>query len=200
VPRSKRIERTDMTSIRPSARSVRLVAGGLAAALAAAAGGSQAAYDPGYLLVNKAANRCIDIWNGDKSDSPKIALFNCHGMTNQRWDIIQMGDVSHVMFRNRATGKCLEKRVYWYRFVHRYVGQGTCSASNGNQRWSVSWARTYPPHYLPTDFHGVWNHEYGSPKQPTLSTAGPNNGDSVLIEMVDGTEPKWDHRWWAFVR
>ena len=84
----------------------------------------------GVLIVGGASGRCVDVPNAGTANGTQVALWDCHGGTNQRWT--QTGSRQLVVYGN----KCLDAN-----------GQGTGNGTlaiiwdcNGqvNQQWNVN--------------------------------------------------------------
>lgn len=66
------------------------------------------------MFVNANSGKCLDLANGSTANGAHVIQWNCHNGSNQQWEVVLPAGAdpaTHewpVMFKNRATGKCLD--------------------------------------------------------------------------------------------
>ncbi|MET9228841.1 RICIN domain-containing protein [Lentzea sp. NPDC003310] len=66
------------------------------------------------MFVNANSGKCLDLANGSAANGAHVIQWNCHNGSNQQWDVVlpagadPQTHVWPVLFKNRATGKCLD--------------------------------------------------------------------------------------------
>ncbi|RQX04500.1 arabinofuranosidase catalytic domain-containing protein [Micromonospora arida] len=117
-----------LTSGYPTAATENAVQANINAAAYAPAGGSNPQQN--VQVVGAQSSRCIDVPNGSTTNGTQVQLWDCHGGTNQQWNLNSNGTLTGVQ-----SGLCLDAN-----------GAGTANgtklilwACNGgtNQRWST---------------------------------------------------------------
>jgi hypothetical protein len=66
------------------------------------------------MFVNGNSGKCLDVSGGSVDNGAHVLQWNCHNGGNQRWEVVlptgadPNTHVWPVLFRNKATGKCLD--------------------------------------------------------------------------------------------
>ncbi|MBV7700197.1 family 43 glycosylhydrolase [Streptomyces sp. TRM70350] len=69
--------------------------------------GEPAAASTTYTVVNRNSGKCLDVAGGSSADGANVQQYACHGGSNQRWRLEDLGDDTHRLV-NVATGKVLD--------------------------------------------------------------------------------------------
>ncbi|WP_180687231.1 family 43 glycosylhydrolase [Streptomyces gossypiisoli] len=86
--------------------------------------GEPAAASTTYTVVNRNSGKCLDAAGGSSADGANVQQYACHGGSNQRWRLENLGDDTHRLV-NVATGKVIDT--------------ADCSAADGADLRQWSW-------------------------------------------------------------
>jgi len=61
-----------------------------------------------YRLMVQHDGKCLDVIGFATQNGSPVAQWDCNGLANQQWDIVQTADGYHNLKPRHTTGKCLD--------------------------------------------------------------------------------------------
>ncbi|SDE49436.1 RICIN domain-containing protein [Glycomyces harbinensis] len=85
-------------------------------------------------VVNRNSGKCLDVVNGSTANGAEIIQYDCHGGTNQQWQLTATGG-GYYRIASQSSGKCLDVDGASTANNARVI-QWTCG-SGTNQQWQL---------------------------------------------------------------